>query len=179
MPTVRQPRPRRFVYRNLPLWLQWGLPLGIAITAIVALVIWVNYESNDVPAEAGVNSPSAIAQQNRQDDTLMRQIQAPQTAKMKPGTDPATGLRVAISAWLDHQISLGTYNGPLTRATCSPTQGGSSSRVPLSCDVIAASVKYEFYGVVVPATGQITYCQKVVYPPVDGMPTIPLSKRCT
>jgi hypothetical protein len=177
MPAVRQQRPKRFNYRALPVWLQWVLPFGIAIIAVVALVLYVQHQTNDTPSEAPVNSPSAIVEQNREAAVLMAQYQAPHYATLATGATPAAGLKVAITRWLDHQISIGTYNGPLTGGSCVDTAGSTSARVALKCDMVTANVTYPFYGVVVPATKQIAYCQKVA-PAQYGGKNLALSKRC-
>ena len=177
VPAAHQVRPKRFKYRDLPLWLQWGLPLSVAVAAIVALVLWVNYETNDVPSEAGVNSPNAIVEQNEQDETLMKQQQAPHTAQLRPGVTPTAGLKAAIATWLNNQIRIGAMNGPLTGASCSTTAGSTAARVAMKCALVTADLTYPFYGVVKPASGQITFCQRVT-PPVYGMDAFPLSRGC-
>jgi len=177
MSTVRQQRPKRFNYRALPVWLQWALPFGIAIIAVVALVLFVHHQSDDTPSEAPVNSPSAIVEQNHQADAVMRQEEAPHFATLKPGVKPAQALRGAISTWLARQIKSGQYNGPIQHGSCTPTAGSTAARAAFKCEIVTANVTYPFYGVVIPATGRITYCQKVT-PPVYGMPGLKLSKSC-
>jgi hypothetical protein len=177
MPTARPQRPKRFNYRALPLWLQWALPFATAIIAVVALVLFVHHQTDDTPSEAPVNSPGAIVAQNKEADTLMKQEEAPQFATLKPGVKPADGLRDAIATWLDHQIKLGRYGGPLTKRGCTPTSGSTAARSAFYCKMVTANVTYPFYGVVIPATGKITYCQKVT-PPVYGMPGLKLSSAC-
>jgi hypothetical protein len=177
VPAVRQQRQKRFNYRAMPLWAQWALPFGIAIIVVVALVAYTEHQTNDVPTEASVNSPSAIVAQDREADTLMRQEEAPQLAKLQPGVTPAAGIRTAIAGWLNHQIKIGAYGGPLTRQSCSKTTGSTAARVAFRCEMVTANVKYPFYGVVVPAIGSITYCQKVT-PPVYGMAALKLSTAC-
>ena len=177
MPAVRQQRRKRFNYRALPLWLQWALPFGIAVIAVVALVVYVHHQTDDTPSEAPVNTPSAIVAQNQQADALMKQEQEPQTGKLKPGVKPGEGLKTAIATWLDHQIKLGQYGGPLTKRTCTPTAGSTAARAAFKCAMVTANVTYPFYGVVIPTTGTITYCQKVT-PPVYGMPGLKLNKSC-
>jgi hypothetical protein len=177
MPTVPQRRPKRFNYRGLPVWLQWALPFGIAIILVLALVIFVHHETDDTPSEAQVVSPSAIIAQNQEADAVMRQEEAPKSARLKPGVKPAAALKAAIAAWLGRQIKLGAYGGPLTSERCTTTAGSTAARVAFKCAIVAGSVTYPFYGVVTPATGKIAYCQKVT-PPVYGMPGLKLSRRC-
>lgn len=177
MPAVRQQRPKRFNYRALPVWLQWVLPFSIAIIAVVALVVYVHHQTDDTPSEAPVNTPGAIVEQNREAAVLMAQYQAPHHATLAAGITPADGLKLAITHWLDHQISIGTYNGPLTGGSCTTTKGSTGTRVALLCKMVTANVTYPFYGVVVPATKQIAYCQKVA-PAQFGGKNLALSKRC-
>lgn len=176
MPAVRQQRPRRFNYRDLPGWLQWALPFGVAIIAVVALVVFVHHQTDDTPGEASVNSPSAIVAQNKEADALMKQEQAPRIAKTVKGASPAASLKIAIAAWLNHQISVGTYGGPLTSESCTP-KGGTPAREAFECKMITANVIYPFYGVVDPSLGSVTYCQQVTSP-VIGTPSLNLSSAC-
>jgi hypothetical protein len=177
MSAVRQPRRRRPDYRKLPLWAQWGLPFGVAAIAVVALVLWVTHESKYVSSEATVNSPAALAAQQQQADAVMSQVQAPRSAKLKPGTSPADGLKAAIATWLDGQIKTNQVNGPLMGGGCKTTAGSTSARVAMLCKPVAANVIYDFYGVVIPAAGRITFCEQAT-PPVYGMPHLPLSPSC-
>jgi hypothetical protein len=177
MPAVRQQRPRRFSYGALPVWAQWTLPFGVALILVVALIAFVEHQTNDVPDEAPVNTPSAIEAQNKEADTLMRQEEAPKIARLKPGVKPADALKAAIVTWLEHQIKIGAYGGPLTHEACTATAGSTAARVAFKCEMVTASVSYPFYGVVIPATGSITYCQKVT-PPVYGMAALKLSTAC-
>ncbi len=178
MPATRQPPARRLNYRSLPLWFQWALPFTVAGALVIALVVWVHYENHHVPTVAAVINPSALSAQNAQAKTIMRQQQAPHSARLTPGLAPATGLERAIAHWLRRQIATGAMNGPLSGGSCVPTPGSTSARVALRCTMVTAQVNYPFYGVVVPAKGQITYCQRVT-PPVYGMDNLPLSPRCT
>jgi hypothetical protein len=177
MPTLPQRRPKRFDYRALPVWLQWALPFAIAIIAVVALVLFVHHQTDDTPSEAQVNSSSAIEEQNREADVLMAQLQAPHHAKLPAGTTPAAALKRAVATWLDHQIKLGTYGGPLTKQTCATTRGSTPARAAFKCMMVTANVTYPFYGVVVPSTKQITYCQQVA-PPRYKEKALRLSKSC-
>jgi hypothetical protein len=176
MPAVSQRRQKRFNYRSLPLWLQWGLPFGVALIAVVALVAFVEHQTNDVPSEASVNSPSAIVAQNKEADALMAQEQAPKLAKLTTGVKPAKGLELAIAAWLNQQIKTGQYNGPLTSESCTP-EGGTAAREAFKCEMVTANVTYPFYGVASPSLGSVTYCQQVTSP-VFGEAILKLSSAC-
>jgi len=157
--------------------LQWVLPFGVGAAAVVAVVLFVNYQTNDVPLIAKVTSPQAIAEQNREDRIHVRQQQVPHVVKLKPGVTPSDGLRAAVVGYMTYQINHGAMDGPINRASCRSVTGGTTARQVLRCDVTASDVNYPFDGVVQPAAGAITYCQRVT-PPVPSM-NIPVSKRCT
>lgn len=171
------PRRRKSWYRGLPVWLQWLLPLGSAAILIVALVIWVHYETNDVPSEAGVNSASAIAQQNHIADVLIGQQQQPHVVALKSGVAPIAALRQAVIGYMKAQIKHTDIDGPLQKSSCRRVAGSPASRQLYKCTSMAANVVYPFDGVISPASHQITYC-KVDPPPVRSM-RIPVSSRCT
>lgn len=166
-------------YRSLPVWLQWLLPFSVAAALVAALVIFVNYETNDTPAQANYNSPAAVAEQSREDRILVEQQQAPHRARLKPGRPAAAAARGAVVAYMAHQIARGIFDGPITRASCRPAAGSTSGRQVFHCDVTASAlaVTYPFDGVVQTAAGVITFCQRVA-PPLPSM-TVPVSKRCT
>lgn len=172
--------PRRgFSYRSLPLWLQWFLPFAFAGAVVLALVLFVNYETNDVPQIAPVNNPKAVAEQYREDRILVQELQAPRTAKLRAGESPAAGIRAAVIAYMSHQISIGTFDGPIKHTSCSAAGGATGSRLTFHCDLTASAqaVTYPFDGVVRPSTGVITYCRRVA-PPIPSM-NVPVSRRCT
>jgi hypothetical protein len=170
---------RRAGYRSLPLWLQWVLPFSVAGALVLAVVLFVNYETNDVPATAGYNSPAAVAEQNREDTILVREQQAPHHARLLAGQPAAGGLRRAVLAYMTRQIDQGTIDGPIEHASCRPAPGTASTRLTFRCEVTASAqmVTYPFDGVVQPSARAITYCQRVT-PPVPSM-NVPVSGRCT
>jgi hypothetical protein len=157
--------------------LQWFLPFAVAGGVVLALVLFVNYETNNVPAIAPVNSPKAVAEQYREANILVRQQQAPHVARLHAGRPALVALRDAVVAYVNHQINLGSFSGPIRRSSCRPAAGSASGRLVFRCDVTASSqmVTYPFYGVV--SEGMITYCQRVA-PPIPSM-DVPVSKRCT
>lgn len=161
------------------MWLQWVLPFSVAAALVVALVLFVDHETNGTPAQANYNSPAAVAEQNREDRILVQQQQAPHRAILKAGRPPAAGLRAAVTAYMNRQIGLGNFDGPIRRSSCRPAAGGTSGRLVFHCDVTASAqaVTYPFDGVVQTAAGVITFCQRVA-PPVPSM-TVPVSRRCT
>ena len=154
------------------------LPFAVAAAVVIALVVFVNYETNDVSAIAGVTSPNAIREQNREDTILVQQQQAPHVVKLKAGQSPVSGVHAAVVGYMTHQINVGSMDGPIKSSSCRPA-GGTSSRQVFHCQVTASAqnVTYPFDGVVQPPSGVITYCQRVA-PPVPSM-NVPVSRRCT
>ncbi len=175
----RTPRRGGFRFRSLPLWAQWVLPFSVAGAIVLAVVLFVQYQTNQVPAIAGPNSAAAVAEQNREATILVRQQQAPHRARLRPGQSPAAGLRTAVVAYLSHQITVGNMDGPVERSSCHPAAGSTGVRQVFRCSVTASKqmVTYPFDGVVQPASGRITYCQRIT-PPVPSV-NVPVSRRCT
>ena len=169
---------RGLQYRSLPLWLQWVIPFAVAGLVVLALVLFVNYETNSVPQIALVTNPGAVKEQNREDTILVRQQQAPHTARLKAGEHAPAALRSAVLAYMSHQINLGAMDGPIKSSSCRPV-GAGGARLVFHCDVTASAqtVTYPFDGVVQTTSGVVTYCQRVA-PPVPSM-NVPVSKRCT
>ncbi len=165
-------------YRALPRWAQWTIPFAVAAAVVIALVEFVNYETNDVSAIAGVSSPKAVAEENREDTILVHQQQAPHVVKLGSSQSPAAGLHAAVVAYMTHQINIGSMDGPIRSSSCARA-GGTSSRQVFRCQVTASAqhVTYPFDGVVEPASRLVTYCQRVA-PPVPSM-NVPVSPRCT
>lgn len=170
---------RGLQYRSLPLWLQWVIPFAVAGLVVLALVLFVNYETNSVPQTALVTNPGAVKEQNREDTILVRQQQAPHTAKLKAGETAGTALRTAVLAYMTHQINVGAMDGPIRSSSCRPVGAGGGTRLVFHCGVTASAqrVTYPFDGVVQTSAGVVTYCQRVE-PPVPSM-NVPVSSRCT
>lgn len=162
----------------MPVWAQWLIPFAVAGAIVIALVEFVNYETNNTPVLAGVSSPNAIREQNREDTILVQQLQAPHVVKLKGGETPAHAIHAAVVAYMNRQIRTGALDGPVKSASCTAA-GGSSARRLFRCRVTASaqSVTYPFDVVVRPAAGTITYCRRVT-PPVPSM-NVPVSRRCT
>jgi hypothetical protein len=157
--------------------LQWLIPFAVAAIVVLALVLFVNHETTGVPQIATV-SPSAAKEENRVDTILVRQQQAPHTARLAVGESAVKELRSSITTWMTHQISLGNMNGPIKRLACRTTAGSTSARMVYSCDLTAsAALTYPFDGVIERSTGAITWCQRVT-PPIPSM-NVPVSPRCT
>ncbi len=172
------PSRRRGVYRSLPPWLQWALPFTVAGLVVVGLVYYVNHQTYDVPQIANVTKPSAVAAQDQQGTVIVEQQQAPHESSLGAAQAPLAGVHAAVLRYMRHEISLGVFAGPITHSACTRT-GGSGSRLLFHCTVTATAqvVNYPFDAVADPASGVITYCQRVE-PPVPSM-NIPVSKRCT
>lgn len=168
---------RGFQYRSLPLWLQWVIPFAVGAAVVLALVLFVNHETNSVPQIASI-SPNAAKEENREDTILVRQQQAPHHAALKAGASAVNTLRSSITTWMTRQISLGNMNGPIKRLSCRTTAGSTGARQVYICDLTAsAALTYPFDGVIQRSTGAITWCQRVT-PPVPSM-NVPVSQSCT
>jgi hypothetical protein len=152
------------------------LPFTIAAVLVVAVVVFVRHQTDDVSQIAGVNNPSALVEQNREDAIIVRQQQAPHVYKLTAGLSPRAGARLAVLHYMTGQIGHGVMDGPIKSAGCRRRPKQTSSLV-LTCDVVASVVTYPFDAVVSPSAGTVTYCQ-VVAPPVPSM-NIPVSSRCT
>jgi hypothetical protein len=163
-------------YRTLPLWAQWVIPFAVAAAVVIALVVFVNYETNHTPAVAGTN-PGAVQEQNREDTILVQQQQAPHVVSLKASESSAHAIHAAVVAYMTHQIDVGAMDGPIRSATCTRA-GGTAARVVFHCRVAASAqlVTYPFDGVVQPALRTVTFCQRVA-PPIPSM-NVPVSTRC-
>jgi hypothetical protein len=168
-------RPRG--YRALPLWAQWVIPFAVAAAVVIALVVFVNYETNQVPVVAADNSAGAVREQNREDTILVQEQQAPKVVKLKAGESPAHAIRAAVVGYMTRQIAAGAMDGPIKSASCKAA-GSTTTRLVFHCSVTASAqvVTYPFDGVVQPASRTVTYCQRVA-PPIPSM-NVPVSRRC-
>jgi hypothetical protein len=155
------------------------LPFTVAGAFVLAVVLFVNHETNDVPAVASYNSQSAVAEQHREDAILVRQQQAPHVARAASGEAPAVAARRAVVAYMNRQINSGSMAGPIRHASCRAAAGSTRGRLVFHCFVTASAlvVTYPFDDVVQPRAGTVTYCQRVA-PPIPSM-NIPVSRRCT
>ncbi len=165
--------------RSLPLWLQWVLPFAVAGGLVLALVLFVQSASNG-PVEDNYNSPAAVREQYREDNILVREQQAPHHAVLAAGKPAGAALRKAVARLtMTRQINVGSIDGPITRASCKPATGGTSTRLVFRCAITTSAemVTYPFDGVVQPSARAITYCQRIT-PPIPTM-NVPVSKSCT
>ena len=120
-------------YRALPLWAQWVIPFAVAAAVVIALVEFVNYETNDVSAIAGVTSPKAVREENREDTILVQQQQAPHVVKLESRPVACgTAIHAAVVGYMTHQINIGSMDGPIRSSSCARAGGTSSrQRLPL------------------------------------------------
>jgi hypothetical protein len=156
-------------------WLQWLLPFGAAAIVVVAVVVFVHHQTDDVPQIASVNGQAALAQQE-EDTILVKQQQAPNVFRFKPGVTATAGAKQAVDRYMSYEVSHGAMDGPIKSSTCKRV-GGTSARQVLQCRVTASVVTYPFDVVVAPGARRVTYCQRVA-PPVPTM-NVPVSHRCT
>lgn len=159
---------------GLSLRARWTLSIAVAVVLLVALVVYVNGHNTDAPLGQAI-SPGAAARANQQAAILAAQDQAPHVSRAAPGARPAGALRAAVAAAMRSQIAGGGTAGPLQQTRCAPA-GVTGSRVGFSCRALAASVYYDFAGVLDRATGRVTLCRRdvAVYPE----PAVPVSPRC-
>ncbi len=142
--------------------------------AVIALVRFVHHETYDTPAEASVNSPNAIVEENREDAIIVSGQQAPHVSKLAAGVSAGDGIHAAVQRYMRYEVGHGFMAGPLRSSSCHAA-GGDSSRQLFKCSVSAGDLIYPFEGVV--SAGVITYCQRVA-PPVPSL-KVPVSRRCT
>lgn len=158
---------------HLPVWARWSLSLGIGVILFIALVVFVDHNSNNSEA---TQSPQAVARANREAEIVVEQDQAPHVARVTPGQSPLVAARAAVRADVNTMINKGIIDGTLTRTRCATTHRR-AGRVAFACTAVVASVNYPFVGVVDVPARRVTYC-KHDEPPVPSM-NIPVSPRCT
>lgn len=149
--------------------------MSVAAFAVIMLVRFVN-ENNvfnvDTPT---FSSPAAEVKANQEAAILIRQDQAPHTAKITAGASAKAAMTAAVAADMNSLILHNVIDGPLQHTTCQPT-GGSSAHQTFRCVAMANDVNYPFYGVADAPAGRLTFC-KSDPPPVPSM-RIPVSPRC-
>jgi hypothetical protein len=155
-----------------PLWARWVLSLGAGLIVLVALVLFVEHNSNNSEA---TQNPAAVARANRQAEIVVAQDQAPHAVALRPGARPRAAITRAVRADMNTMINNGIIEGPVSRTACAQT-GGHGGRLAFSCSAVAAGVTYPFLGVVDTEGRQVTYCKRDA-PPVPSM-NIPVSRRC-
>jgi hypothetical protein len=166
------PAPR---WRDLrpPLWLRSVLSLGVAAVLVTALIVFVDNNSSNGPANI---KPAAAAEENREAEILVTQDQAPHVVRLSSGTAPASALAQAVRQEMASRIARTEINGPLKRSSCHPSGSRTGPRVAFMCRVVAGGVSYPFFGVVDVRARRLTYCKRD--PPPIPSENIPISPRC-
>ncbi len=170
--TTRRPRAPG-AYLRLRLWQRFALSLTIAAALLGAMIVFVSRHNTDSPTST---NDAVQVQANREAEILIEQDQAPRSARLSAGVAPATALERAIHARMARQIAAGAISGPLQRARCRASGGGTRARTGFSCTAVAGSVTYPFLGVVDTATRRLIYCKRDL-PPVPSE-NVPVSVRC-
>jgi len=155
----------------------WVLSLGGAAVLVVALIAYVDHANQTANQPAPPISPAALREENQEAEIVVGQDQAPHVLSLKARQAPVGALRAAVVGYMNHQIALGTIDGPVTEASCVRAGASPQGGLAFRCSVEAASVNYPFLGVVDVGARSITYCKRDA-PPVPSM-NIPVSKRCT
>jgi hypothetical protein len=175
--------------REWPLWVRYVIAFGVGAAIVVALVIYVHDhqgQSEGLPAAA---SKSELAQEVKQDTTLVKQQQAPKVARLGAGLSPAQAASVAITRWMRGQTEKAFIMGPLHGTARCTARGASTARAVFRCRIAAGPkatrLEYPFDAVVSAPTGavaaggatKVTFCQ-VVTPPSAQVREPAISARC-
>jgi hypothetical protein len=145
----------------------------IAVAALAALVLYVSHHNTDSPPSS---NPAASVAANREAEILVSQDQTPHSGHIPAGLTPPVAMTAAVRADLERRITTGNIDGPLQRLRCHGLTTTSSTRLAFSCTALAASVGYQFLGVVNRSTHEITYCKRD--PPPAPSDNVPVSPRC-
>jgi hypothetical protein len=167
--------------RQLPLWVRYLSAFGVAAILFAALVLYVddhNSQSEGVPASP---SRSELAAEQQQDETLVKQEQAPHVTRLAKGTRGATAAAAAVNAFMSYEVSKAFYAGPIDAKAACTAAGGSSARQAFTCNIYAGGgagkLRYPFDVVVAPARAKVTFCQ-VITPPSYRVKEPPISAAC-
>ena len=160
------------VLPRVPLWARWVISLSVAAALLLALVLFVEHNSNGSEA---TQSPAALARANREAEIVVARDQRPHVVMLRRGTGARAGLVKAIRAEMTAMINSGTIEGGLTRATCTEI-ARHGQRLAFRCTAVAAGVNYPFLAVVDLRARHLTYCKRD-QPPVPAM-NITVSGRC-
>jgi hypothetical protein len=165
---------------RLPLWLRYAIAISTATIIFVALVIYVHdhqAQSEGLPASP---SRAQAAQEQKQDEVVIGQQQAPHVVRLATGTAPLQAARAAVHRYVTDQVSQSQVAGPVDGPATCTAGGGSPTRLLFHCNVRAGSaatqLRYPFVAVVVPSAARVTYCQ-VVTPPYP-VKAVPISAAC-
>lgn len=162
----------RLAHLRPPLWARWAISIGTGLIVLLALVLFVEHNSNNSEA---TQSPGAVARADREAEVVVAQDQAPHVATLTPGAGARPAMVKAVRADMTGLIDNATIEGPLTRVACSGA-GAHAGRLAFHCTAVAAGVNYPFLGVVDPGAHRLTYCKRDA-PPVPTL-SIPVSRRC-
>jgi hypothetical protein len=156
------------------MWARWVFAAVVAAAIIVAIVLAVHRAGPE-----NTNEESVEGETNRIADIAITEDEAPHTATLSAGT-PTSALARAIGEDVRNRISDGQLTGPLQSVAC---QAGSASgarpeRVPYTCIVRSAGIKYTFLAIVEEADKRLTWCKVDPSATVKAGPEVPISPRC-
>ncbi len=154
------------------MWLRWVLAIVIAVAVIVAIVIAVHRAGPEAASEQDVEGET-----NRIADIAITEDEAPRTAPLASGAGASAALARAIGEDVRRRISHGQLTGPLQSVACNAT-GAKGARVPYSCQVRSAGIKYTFLAVAEEGRGRLTWCKVDPSATVKAGPEVPISPRC-
>ena len=155
-----------------PLWARWVLSLGIGLILLLALILFVEHNSNDSQA---TQNPAAVARANREAAAVEARDQLPHVAAVAPGAGGHAAIAKAVRGTMSGLVNRGIIQGPLGRVSCTQT-GAHDGRRAFRCRAVAGGVNYPFVGVVDSGARRVTYCKRDE-PPVPQL-NIPVSRRC-
>jgi hypothetical protein len=167
--------------RQLPLWFRYLTAFGVAAIIFVALIIYVDDHSTQAEGVPASPSRSELTQEQQQDETLVKQEQAPHVAKLATGTKGAAAAAAAVNAFMSYEVSRAFYAGPIDAKAACTAAGGTSARQAFTCNLYAGGgagkLRYPFDVVVAPARAKVTFCQ-VITPPSYSVKEPPISSAC-
>jgi hypothetical protein len=145
------------------------LSFGVAAALLLALVLFVEHHNTNGPASTNKN---AEVRANREAEVLVAQDERPRVVSLPGATAARAGLVRAVRGDMSRRVLDGSIVGPLQRVRCRRSR----ARGAFSCTAVAASVNYDYLGVVDTPADQVTYCRRDP-PPVPSQ-NIPVSPRC-
>jgi hypothetical protein len=155
------------------LWMRWAISIIVGVSAIVALLVFVDHNNNNSEAKG---SAKALEREYRYAQAVIGAEQAPHTVAVAHGQSVKAAFVAAVRANMHHRIKTGNVSGRLQKVHCQDA-GSQAGRVAYRCVAEAGNVNYPYVGVFTTSTKHVTYCQRDA-PPI---PTehIPVSARCT
>lgn len=169
--TASRDRPRLRL-RRPPLWARWVLSLAVVAVALIALVRFVETHNS---VGLAVQSPQALARQQRQDDILTAQDQAPHVVVLASAKQRWKLATAVVAADMNAKLQRGLIDGTLQGVRCRAA-GRHGDRLGLSCVAVAADVNYDYALVAQPRVHRLVWCRRDA-PPIPNQP-IPLNPRC-